>query len=298
MMTAPTQYPHIYARSIANPDDFWLDAAEGIEWYRAPDAASRTYGETTRWFPGGELNTSFNALDRHVLAGRGEQPAVIYDSAMTGTKAQLTYRELRDRVALFAGVLRDNGVGKGDRVVIYLPMIPEAIIAMLACARLGAIHSVVFGGFAANELAVRIDDASPKAVVTASGGLEPGRVVEYLPLVKRALEASGGSVATVIVKRRDSIPGSARDYDGAGGATWLDWADAEAAALPADPVSVAADDPLYILYTSGTTGNPKGIVRDNGGHAVALTWSMKNIYNVGPGDVYWAASDVGWVVGH
>lgn len=293
-----TSYAEVYARSIADPESFWLDAATALDWDREPDSAADSHADATRWFPGGRLNTSVNALDRHVDAGRGENTALIYDSAMTGTKAAFTYRELRDRVARFAGVLQANGVGKGDRVVIYLPMIPEAVIAMLACARLGAIHSVVFGGFAANELAVRIDDATPTVLVTASGGLEPGRTVEYLPLVRRALESSLGSVRTVIVKHRDSIPGGAADYAGAGGAEWLDWTAEEERATPAEPVSVASHDPLYILYTSGTTGNPKGIVRDNGGHAVALTWSMKNIYNVGPGDVYWAASDVGWVVGH
>lgn len=301
-MTAPHRtaapYSDVYARSISNPDDFWLDAARAIDWFREPDAAYRSYADTTRWFPGGQLNTSYNALDRHIDAGRGANTALIYDSAMTGTKLRYSYGELRDRVARFAGVLRANGVTKGDRVVIYLPMIPEAIIAMLACARLGAIHSVVFGGFAANELAVRIADATPKVLVTASGGLEPGRTVEYLPLVARALEASPGSVTAVIVKRRDRVPGTPADFAGVGGATWLDWAEEEDRALPADPVPVASEDPLYILYTSGTTGSPKGIVRDNGGHAVALAWSMKNIYDTAPGDVYWAASDVGWVVGH
>ena len=296
--TRPVSYARTYARSVRDPDSYWLDAAAGITWTREPDAAVRTYGEAARWFPGGELNTSYNALDRHVEAGRGDTTALIYDSAMTGTKARYTYRELRDRVAKFAGVLRAQGVRKGDRVIIYLPMIPEAVVAMLACARLGAIHSVVFGGFAANELAVRIDDAAPTVVVTASGGLEPGRVVEYLPLVKRALEASKGSVGTVIVQHREKVPGQASDFDGAGGAAWVDWAAEEARADAVGPESVASHDPLYILYTSGTTGNPKGIVRDNGGHAVALANSMRTIYNVGPGDVYWAASDVGWVVGH
>lgn len=293
-----SSYAHTYARSVLDADGYWLDAAAAITWDREPDSGFRMYGDTARWFPGGQLNTSYNALDRHVEAGRGDATALIYDSAMTGTKARFTYRELRDRVARFAGVLRSQGVGKGDRVVIYLPMIPEAVIAMLACARLGAIHSVVFGGFAANELAVRIDDASPKVVVTASGGLEPGRIVEYLPLVQRALEASRGSVTTVIVQHREKVPGLASDFDGAGGAAWLDWGAEEARTDGVGPVSVASHDPLYILYTSGTTGNPKGIVRDNGGHAVALANSMRTIYGVGPGDVYWAASDVGWVVGH
>ncbi len=291
-------YADLYEHSMANPGIFWLEAAEAIDWDVPPDAALDTSGDVARWFPGGRLNTSYNALDRHVEAGNGDRTALIYDSAMTGTRAHLTYRELRDRVATFAGVLRDHGVVKGDRVVIYLPMIPEAVIAMLACARLGAIHSVVFGGFAANELAVRIDDATPRVVITATGGLEPGRAVEYLPLVARALEASAGSVDTVIVRHRDAVPGDAEQFQGAGGARWVDWVAAEVGTTPADPVSVASDDPLYVLYTSGTTGNPKGIIRDNGGHAVALAWSMANVYGITPGEVFWAASDVGWVVGH
>ncbi|SDK49137.1 propionyl-CoA synthetase [Cryobacterium psychrotolerans] len=292
-------YRETWARSIESPGEFWLDAARGIDWVTPPTVAldERAPG-AAHWFPDGELNTSYNALDRHVLAGRGDQAALIYDSAMTGTRLSLSYSELLERVARFAGVLRANGVDKGDRVIIYLPMIPEAIVAMLACARIGAIHSVVFGGFAANELAVRIDDAGPGVIVTASGGLEPGRAVEYLPLVQRALKLSAGSVKTVIVRGRDAVPGSAADYTDDTHATWLDWADEEATATPAGPVSLRSGDPLYILYTSGTTGSPKGIVRDNGGHAVALAWSMRNIYDVGPGDVYWAASDVGWVVGH
>ncbi|HSP53191.1 MAG TPA: AMP-binding protein [Cryobacterium sp.] len=278
---------------------FWLRAAQAIDWTLPPTVAleERSPG-TWRWFPDGELNTSYNALDRHVLAGRGDQTAVIYDSAMSGTRVRLSYQELLGRVERFAGVLRANGVGQGDRVIVYLPMIPEAIVAMLACARIGAIHSVVFGGFAASELAVRIDDARPTVIVTASGGLEPGRAVEYLPLIERALSLSKGSVRTVIVRDREMIPGSAADYAGTDDVAWLDWAREENAAIPAAPVSLRSEDPLYILYTSGTTGNPKGIVRDNGGHAVALAWSMANIYNVKPGDVFWAASDVGWVVGH
>ena len=278
---------------------FWLQAAQAIDWVAPPAVAleERSPG-AWRWFPDGELNTSYNALDRHVLAGRGDQTAVIYDSAMSGTQVRLSYLELLGRVERFAGVLRANGVGQGDRVIVYLPMIPEAIVAMLACARIGAIHSVVFGGFAASELAVRIDDARPTVIVTASGGLEPGRTVEYLPLVERALARSKSSVRTVIVRDRETIPGCAADYAGTSDVTWLDWAHEENEAVPAAPVSLRSDDPLYILYTSGTTGNPKGIVRDNGGHAVALAWSMANIYGVLPGDVFWAASDVGWVVGH
>ncbi|WP_174776512.1 AMP-binding protein [Cryobacterium mannosilyticum] len=279
--------------------EFWLEAAQAVDWITPPRIAleERSPG-TWRWFPDGELNTSYNALDRHVLAGRGAQTAVIYDSAMSGTRIRISYLDLLCRVSRFAGVLRENGVGRGDRVIVYLPMIPEAIVAMLACARIGAVHSIVFGGFAASELAVRIDDARPTVIVTASGGLEPGRAVEYLPLVQRALAQSAGSVRTVIVRDREMIPGSAADYAGADGVAWLDWATEEAKATPADPVALRSEDPLYILYTSGTTGNPKGIVRDNGGHAVALAWSMRNIYAAGAGDVFWAASDVGWVVGH
>jgi len=292
-------YRDTWQRSIAQREEFWLEATQDIDWVTPPRAALEQRSTTDwRWFPGGELNTSYNALDRHVLAGRGAQTALIYDSAMTGTRATFSYLELLQRVARFAGVLRANGVGKGDRVIIYLPMVPEAVIAMLACARIGAIHSVVFGGFAATELAVRIDDSTPTVIVTASGGLEPGRVVEYLPLVAKALSLSKGSVRTVIVRDREKVPGSAADYAGQGDVAWLDWAAEEENAAPADPVSLRSDDPLYVLYTSGTTGSPKGIIRDNGGHAVALTWSMRNIYAIEAGDVFWARSDVGWVVGH
>ncbi len=292
-------YRAAWQQSIDDPEAFWLKAAAGIDWITPPRTALEERGpDVWRWFPDGELNTCFNALDRHVLAGRGEDTAVIYDSAMTGTKRTVTYAEMLESTALFAGVLAANGVGRGDRVVIYLPMIPEAIIAMLACARIGAIHSVVFGGFAANELAIRLDDAKPAVIVTASGGLEPGRVVEYLPLVAKALAQSAGTVRTVIVSDRESVPGSAADYADDKNVRWLDWADELETATPAASVPMRSADPLYVLYTSGTTGNPKGIIRDNGGHAVALNWSMRNIYDVGPGDVFWTASDVGWVVGH
>lgn len=292
-------YQLAYDASTKDPNGFWLEAAKQIDWVTAPTRAlDSSAAPVYRWFPDAELNTCFNAVDRHVIAGRGEQAALIYDSAMTGTKKTITYSQLLEEVSLFAGALANQGIIKGDRVIIYMPMIPEAVIAMLACARLGAIHSVVFGGFAANELAVRIDDANPKLIVTSSGGLEPGRIVEYLPIIQKALGLSKGSVETVVVHERAATPGLAADYVGTGSAKWLSWVEATQNAQPAAPVTVAAQDPLYILYTSGTTGNPKGIIRDNGGHAVAMSWSMKNIYNIDAGDVMWAASDVGWVVGH
>jgi propionyl-CoA synthetase len=245
-----------------------------------------------RWFAGGRLNTCHNALDRHVEGGRAEQPALIYDSPVTGTTAAFTYRELRDTVARFAGALAAQGVARGDRVIVYMPMVPEAIVAMLACARLGAIHSVVFGGFAANELASRIDDAKPKVVVSASCGLEPGRVVAYKPLLDAAIQMAASKPERCIILQRPQLEAELEPERD------LDWDEAVAGAGPADCVAVEATDPLYILYTSGTTGQPKGIVRDNGGHAVALEWTMKHVYDVDPGEVYWAASDVGWVVGH
>ncbi|MFC7448155.1 propionyl-CoA synthetase [Rhodococcus daqingensis] len=293
-MSTAGAYRSAIAESTADPEAFWLRAAEAIDWDTAPataldDADAPMY----RWFPGATLNTCFNALDRHVAAGRGDQAALIYDSAMLGTTRTYSYAEMLDEVSRFAGALAAEGVTAGDRVIVYMPMIPEAAIAMLACARIGAIHSVVFGGFAAAELAARIDDAEPKALITASGGLEPGRTIEYLPIVERALGLTANAPRTVIVKDRPQIPGSASDVAG-----WLDWDAALAAAEPAGCVSVAATDPLYILYTSGTTGKPKGVVRDNGGHAVALAWSMRNLYDIGPGQVMWTASDVGWVVGH
>ncbi|MCU1532195.1 MAG: prpE [Arthrobacter sp.] len=287
-------YQHSYERSLRRPADFWLEAAGKVSWSTPPQQAldsSRAplYG----WFPDGVLNTCYNALDRHVEAGRGGQDALVYDSAMLGTQQRFSYAELTELVARFAGVLRRSGVGKGDRVVIYMPMIPEAAIAMLATARLGAVHSVVFGGFAPKELSARIRDARPAAVVTASGGIEPSRRVEYLPAVSEALELAGVPDTPVLVKGREGFASTVADHAG-----WMDWDAEMASAVPAAPVEVSATDPLYILYTSGTTGTPKGVVRDNGGHAVALGWTMENIYDVGPGDVLWTASDVGWVVGH
>ena len=286
-------YTEVYGRSMRDPDGFWGEAAHALHWERpwerVLDASRPPF---YRWFTGALINTCYNAVDRHVDNGRGEQTAIIHDSPVTGSKTHISYAELKDRVARFAGVLRDLGVRKGDRVIIYMPMVPEAAVAMLACARIGAIHSVVFGGFSARELATRIDDAKPKVMVAGSCGIEPSRVVLYKPLLDAAIEAAAHKPEHCVILQReqgraDMIPG--RD---------LDWADAVAAATPADCVPVEATDPLYILYTSGTTGQPKGVVRDNGGHAVAMTWSMRHVYDVQPGEVFWAASDVGWVVGH
>jgi propionyl-CoA synthetase len=295
-MAVPTgRYRELFDASIADARNFWEDAAHAVTWTRTPQhVLDDSNPPFYRWFPDGELNTCANALDRHV-ADRGDQAALIYDSPVTGTKRTYTYRQLLDETSRFAGALRALGVQRGDRVVIYMPMIPEAVIAMLASARLGAVHSVVFGGFAANELAARIDDARPAVIVSASCGIEPSRVVDYKPMLDAALTTSTYAAEhhtpCVIVQREQSlcelVPG--RD---------VSWTDAVAGAEPVDPVPVAATDPLYVLYTSGTTGKPKGIVRDNGGHAVALLWTMRHVYDTEPGDVYWAASDVGWVVGH
>jgi propionyl-CoA synthetase len=290
---ATRTYEAVYAHSINDPESFWAQAAEEIHWYRKWDRVlDDTNQPLYRWFAGGSLNTCYNALDRHVESGRAEQPALIYDSPVTATVRSYTYRELRDEVARFAGALQRQGVGKGDRVIIYMPMVPEAVVAMLACARIGAIHSVVFGGFAAKELATRIEDAQPKAIVSASCGIEVNRVIAYKPLLDEAIDiASHKPERCIILQRPQAQAAMIAGRD-------VDWQEAVAEAEPADCVPVEATDPLYILYTSGTTGMPKGVVRDNGGHAVALKWSMKNVYGVDPGDVYWAASDVGWVVGH
>ena len=286
-------FDQVYARALAEPETFWAEAAEAIYWDKKWDKVlDDSNAPFYRWFAGGRLNTCYNALDRHVEAGHGDQPALIHDSPVTDSVTTYSYSELLDAVARFAGALAERGVGPGERVIIYMPMVAEAAIAMLACARLGAVHSVVFGGFASNELAVRIDDCAPKLIVSASCGIEVNRVIAYKPLLDEAIELAAHKPESCIILQRDQevaelTPG--RDSD---------WREAAAAAEPADCISVAATDPLYILYTSGTTGQPKGVVRDNGGHAVALYWTMKNIYGVEPGEAFWAASDVGWVVGH
>src|SRR5829696_3620024 len=292
-----SRYREVYAAWKADPQAFWAEAARDIDWMRPADKVfdpdAGVYG---RWFVGAQCNTCHNAVDRHVAAGRAEQAAVIYDSPVTGTKRRITYAQLQSETATLAAVLRDLGVAKGDRVILYMPMVPEALIAMLACARIGAIHSVVFGGFAAKELATRIEDCRPKAILSASCGIEAGRVIPYKPLLDEAMRLADHKVDTCLVLQRSQCEAplaEGRDRD---------WAKAVAAAMAegrkAECVPVAATDPLYILYTSGTTGRPKGVVRDNGGHMVALKWSMKNLYGIEPGEVYWAASDVGWVVGH
>ena len=281
-------YRELYQSAQDDPFGFWAKAAEQITWTRPYQHVL----QGDNWFVGGRLNTCYNAVDRHVENGRSEQAALIYDSPVTGQKAQLSYRQLQERVARFAGALRAQGVEKGDRVLIYMPMTPEAVISMLACARLGAVHSVVFGGFASQELAVRIDDARPRVVVSASCGIEGQRVVEYQPLLHQAIELAQHKPAACIVLQRPQHPCElvlGRD---------VEWNDAERDVEPAECVEVESTDPLYILYTSGTTGKPKGVVRDNGGHAVALTWSMEHVYGMKPGEVFWAASDIGWAVGH
>jgi propionyl-CoA synthetase len=286
-------YSNEFKESIEKPEQFWFRQAEKIDWFKFPEKIlTQDERGFYRWFEGGSLNTCFLALDQHVNNGRGNQPALIYDSPVTAQKQTFTYDQLLEQTALFAGALVDLGVGKGDRVIIYMPMVPEAVIAMLACARIGAIHSVVFGGFAANELAIRIDDAKPKVIVSATCGIEFTNVIPYKPLLDAAIEAAKNKPAyTVILKRpqADCTMVEGRDHN---------WQELLVQASPHECVPLRATDPLYILYTSGTTGKPKGIVRDNGGHAVALNYSMEAIYDVNPGDVYWAASDVGWIVGH
>ena len=286
-------YTQAYRRSLENPEGFWAEAAEALHWEKRWDQVlDASAAPFYRWFKGGRLNTCYNALDRHVESGRANQLALIYDSAVTQSVKTFTYRELRDAVALFAGALRAQGVEQGDRVIIYMPMVPEAAIAMLACARIGAVHSVVFGGFAAPELAKRIDDSQPVLMVSASCGIEVGRVIAYKPLLDQALELATHKVRHCIVLQRPQCKAELKPGRD------VDWNEALAKSKPAECVSLAATDPLYILYTSGTTGKPKGVVRDHGGHAVALKYSMKAVYGIDPGDVFWAASDVGWVVGH
>ena len=286
-------YREVYQSSKENSEQFWLDAAKAIDWDQFPtkalhDANAPLY----EWFTDGMVNTSYNAVDRHVENGRADQTAIIYDSPITGVKDKITYAELKDKVASLAGAMVAKGITKGDRVIVYMPMVPEALVAMLACARIGAVHSVVFGGFAANELAVRIDDAQPKMILAASCGLEPNRVVEYKPLIDGAIELASHKPETVFILQREQCTANlieGRDYD---------WHAVQEGITPADCVSVEGNHPAYILYTSGTTGAPKGVVRPTAGHLVALNWTMKKVYNVDPGDVFWAASDVGWVVGH
>ena len=288
-----SKYRKEFQHSLSSPEEYWGEIGKDVHWYKSWDnVLDDSEAPYYRWFTGAEVNTCYNALDLHVNEGRGDQDAIIYDSAMTGEIRHLTYNEMLDHTARLAGVLTELGVTKGSRVVIYMPMVPETAMAMLACARIGAVHSVVFGGFASNELAVRIEDAKPQVIITASCGLEPGRIVEYKPLVDKAIELSPHKPAACIVLQRPEAEASmidGRDHD---------WVEMMKNASPVDCVPVKATDPLYIIYTSGTTGQPKGVVRDNGGHIVSLKWSMKNIYGVDPGEVFWAASDVGWVVGH
>ncbi|MBL6609134.1 MAG: propionyl-CoA synthetase [Rhodobacteraceae bacterium] len=286
-------YANVYNSWKSDPETFWMEAAQAIDWDRPPSfALDASRAPLYEWYTDSLVNTCYNAVDRHVENGRAAQTALIYDSPITGTKDFITFQQLRDKTALLAGALLAKGVTKGDRVIIYMPMVPEAVIAMLACARIGAIHSVVFGGFAANELAVRIDDAQPKAILAASCGIEPGRIIAYKPLIDEAIESAQHKPETVLILQREQLKAElqeGRDHD---------WFESQRGVDPADCIPVEGNHPAYILYTSGTTGAPKGVVRPTAGHLVALNWSMKNIYNVDPGDVFWAASDVGWVVGH
>ena len=286
-------YHSVYESWRADPEKFWMDAAKNIDWHKKPTfALNHSNAPLYEWYTDSFVNTCFNAVDRHVKNGRADQTAIIYDSPVTEKQLHLTYKDLLEKTSLLAGALINKGITKGDRVIIYMPMVPEAIIAMLACARIGAIHSVVFGGFASNELAVRIDDAQPKTILAASCGIEPGRIIEYKPLIDEAIELSEHKPECVVILQRPEAQASlmpGRDFD---------WEEFQLDAKPADCVMVEGNHPAYILYTSGTTGAPKGVVRPTAGHLVALHWSMKNIYDVDPGDVFWAASDVGWVVGH
>lgn len=287
------KFDEVFQRSVDNPEEFWAEAAKDITWYKKPEKGlDDSNPPFYKWFVGGKMNTCYNAVDRHVENGRADQTAIIYDSPVTNTIKKITYKELQTQVATFAGGLASLGVGKGDTVVIYMPMIPEAAVAMLACARLGAVHSVVFGGFAPHELAIRIDHAQPKVLITASGAIEGKKTLEYKPLVDSAIKQSTHEVGKVILFQRDIVKSSmieGRD---------VDWKELVSKSEPVGCTEVDATDPLYILYTSGTTGMPKGVLRDNGGHAVALLWTMKNLYDINPGEVWWSASDVGWVVGH
>ncbi|MGR3758400.1 MAG: propionyl-CoA synthetase [Tranquillimonas sp.] len=286
-------YADVYGRWMTDPEGFWMEAARAIDWYRRPSRAlSSDKGPFYEWFADGMVNTCWNAVDRHVEAGHGDRVAIIHDSPVTDSVSRMTYAELRDRTARLAGALAARGVAKGDRVIIYMPMVPEALVAMLACGRIGAVHSVVFDGFAAQELATRIDDARPKAVIAGSCGIEPGRIVAYKPLLDGAIELATHKPDFCVIYQREALRADlidGRDHD---------WHDFQRDAAPADCVPVEGMHPSYILYTSGTTGQPKGVVRPTGGHLVALNWTMKNVYNVEPGEVFWAASDVGWVVGH
>ncbi|MCX8026840.1 MAG: propionyl-CoA synthetase [Thermodesulfovibrionales bacterium] len=287
------KYLSVYRRSLENPQEFWAEAADKITWFKRWDKVlDDTNKPFYRWFTGGELNTCYNTLDRHVLAGRENQIALIYDSPVTKQIKTFTYKELLEKVSVFAGALKREGIQKGDRIVLYMPMIPEAVVAILACARLGAIHSVVFGGFAPNELAVRIDDATPKLVISASGAIEVTRLIHYKPMLEKALSIARHKPQRCVIFQRPEVKADLNpEMD-------IDWNDFISGANPVDCIPVSATDPLYILYTSGTTGLPKGVMRDNGGHAVALRWSLDNIYDTHEGEVYWAASDIGWVVGH
>ncbi|MCY0093458.1 propionyl-CoA synthetase [Hoeflea ulvae] len=288
-----TTYKELYQSWQADPEGFWLDAARAIDWVVPPEKAlSQTADGGHEWFADAMVNTCWNAVDRHVEAGRGAQTAIIYDSPVTDTIAEITFAELQTRVALLAGALQQKGITKGDRVILYMPMVPEALIAMLACARIGAIHSVVFGGFASQELATRIDDATPKAILAASCGIEPGRIVHYKPLLDGAISMANHKPDFCLILQREQERATLEDNRD------FDWYEAQEGATPADCVPVEGTHPAYILYTSGTTGQPKGVVRPTAGQLVALSWSMRNIYDVHPGDVFWAASDVGWVVGH